>query len=114
MSTSHFTSNVEGNVKVAVASLEATDIKARTQFSAPEVYGTTKVKVGNYIQFGTHQYMIFGNANSETVVAAEATAIDASCRGSLYLSRPTTTASPSELYIMRTDTLASTVQAIGA
>jgi len=97
MGTSHFTSNVVGNVSIAVNSMEATTMKTRS-----------------YFQAGSHVYMLFGSANNEAAVVAAATAVDASCRGSIYFSRPTTTASPCEIYYLRSDTAASKVQDIAA
>jgi len=42
--------------------------------------------VGNYIKLGSHQYILFGGETTESEIVADATAIDASVKGSLYMS----------------------------
>lgn len=44
------------------------------------------IKSTGYIQMGDHQYMFFGAETAEANVVAAATAVDASVKGSLYVS----------------------------
>lgn len=125
MGTSHFTSNVAGNVKITVASVNATNLKIGTKIdvptvnittsaSAPIVNASTKVKTGSYIQMGSRQYIIFGTAPNETLVVAAATHIakavnnDASVRGSIYMYRGTS-ASPGRMWWFTSDAQASPI-----
>ena len=48
--------------------------------------GSLKVRTGGHIQLGSHQYVFFGSQNTSASVLAAATAIDASVKGSMYLS----------------------------
>lgn len=122
MGTSHFSSNVKGNVKVTVASVNATNLKIGTKIdtptlkastiaSAPTVHGTTKVKAGSYFQLGAHQYIFFGTKPSESLVIADATQYDASVKGSLYLSA---NATKGQLWYFTSDTQASVVSGVAA
>lgn len=76
------------NASINNASIATSHIGALT---ASSVIATT-VKTSRYIQMGSHQYIFFGSANGETAVVNAATAIDASIRGSMYLSNYATPA----------------------
>jgi len=103
MGTSHFTSNVAGNVKITVASVNATNLKIGTKIDVPNISVTTavttakcnssteasspKVKAHSYLQLGTNQYMFFGNSGKSATIVAEATALVATpIKGSIYIS----------------------------
>jgi pectate lyase len=57
----------------------------------------------DHIQLGDHQYIIFGEQTTQAGVEAAATAVDASCRGSLYISRA------GHLWIMTADDTAASL-----
>jgi hypothetical protein len=57
----------------------------------------------NYIKLGDHQYIFFGEQTTADAVEAAATAIDASVKGSLYLSRG------GDLFVFSADDTAATV-----
>ena len=46
----------------------------------------TTVTANSYIQCGSHQYIFFGSQTAEANIVAAATAVDASVKGSLYMS----------------------------
>jgi len=64
---------------------------------------TNTVKVSNYLRMGKNQYMMFGTGNLQASVVAVATNINASCRGSLYVSKK------GNLWILNSDTTATKV-----
>ena len=66
--------------KVVSASVNATNIKANTKFTAPAVVATS------YMKFGTGQYIFFGTKQTAATIIANATALaGATVAGSLYL-----------------------------
>jgi len=58
------------------------------------------VKVSSYFKMGTNQYMLFGIKNSQASIVAVATNVDASCKGSLYVSKQ------GALWVLNSDTTA--------
>jgi len=62
------------------------------------------VKASSYFQMGAHQYIFFGSVSTEATVVAVATAVDASIKGSMYLST-----SPS-MWLYDSDTTATRMQ----
>jgi len=59
------------------------------------------VKVSSYFKMGTNQYMLFGIKNSQASIVAVATNVDASCKGSLYVSKQ------GALWVLNSDTTAT-------
>ena len=77
MGNSTYTSNIVG---------KDINISGIDDINATNVTAGTKVKVGSYIQLGDHQYIFFGSiANTQAAVVANATSVDASCKGSMTL-----------------------------
>jgi len=72
--------NIIGNTLGSFLKVKTPNVVADTLASAPTV------RIGTKLKMGAHQYLLFGSADSEAAVVAEATAVDASCKGSLYLS----------------------------
>ena len=99
MGNSRYTSNIlAGGSAVTISgfsSVSATDITVSGTLTAPVQ------TVSSYIKLGSHQYILFGGKAYAASVAAIATAVDASCQGSLYLS------SDGIMFLMTTDTTAS-------
>jgi len=99
MGDSRYTSNIlAGGSAVTISgfsSLSATNITVSGTLTNPAP------AVTSYIKLGSHQYILFGSAVLATTAAKTATAVDASCQGSLYFS------SGGKLYIMSSDTVAS-------
>jgi hypothetical protein len=60
-----------------------------------------RVRTGGHVKLGSHQYLFFGTANLATSVVKAATAVDASCKGSLYMS------SAPNLWFLDSDTTAT-------
>jgi len=123
---STFNSNQRGNVRVTVASVNATNLKIGTKLdspsligstsaSAPSIYASTKVKVGTYVQMGSKQFIVFGSAPNEALVVAAATNVakavnnNASVRGSMYLYNGGTSGSNCKLWFFTSDAQASPV-----
>jgi len=61
------------------------------------------IKVVSHLKMGSHQYLLFGDANNQASVEAAATAVDASCKGSMYMSTAGT------LWFMTSDNTAASV-----
>jgi hypothetical protein len=61
---------------------------------------------GSYMTLGTKQYLMWGDLNAATSVAKTATAINASCQGSMYLS------SGGTVWVMESDTEATSLAAV--
>ena len=81
MGTTHFRSNVTVKAGTVTAkTVAATTLTGGTSITAPTVHSSGHVKLGD------HQYILFGSANVEATIVAAATAVDASCKGSLYMS----------------------------
>lgn len=57
---------------------------------------------GQFIKLGTHRYIFWGRSNVAATIVADATAIEASLRGSLYIGR-------GSLWVFNTDTTATSV-----
>ena len=100
MGDSHFSSNVKaGGSAVTISgfsSVTATTFSATTSVAAPVVTNTS------YIKLGSHQYLLYGGLGVDASIVAVATAIDASCQGSMYLS------SQGKVYYFNSDTAATT------
>lgn len=124
MGTSHFDSDVAakgGDETITgfahmqadrhtCATLTATQAVIGTAMSAPTMTATTLmqakvVKVTNKVQLGNHLYVLFGAAANQAAVEAAATAVDASCKGSLYVS----TGGTIRLWVMTADDTAASV-----
>lgn len=100
--TSHFDSDVvakDGTETITgFATISATALKGpltgdttgtHTGLVTGDVTGdvdASAVSVDTYIQLGSHQYIFFGAYDTEATIVAAATAVDASVKGSLYLS----------------------------
>lgn len=65
---------------------------------------SNSVTIQSYLKMGAHQYLIFGANNTEASIIANATSVDASCKGSLYISKAGT------LWIFDSDTTATRFQ----
>jgi len=117
MGKSHFVSDIIGvkSTKVAsIVSVEATNIIGNTlgsflKVKTPNVVADTlasapTVRIGTKLKMGAHQYMLFGDETSEANIVAAATAVDASCKGSLYLS------TGGAMWVLTGDTTASVVE----
>ena len=97
MGSSTYTSNIKaGGSAVTISGFSS--VSATTLTGA--LTGATAA-VTSYLKLGDHQYLLFGGKAYAASVAAVATAVDASCRGSLYAS------SDGILFIMTSDTVAS-------
>jgi len=96
---SRYSSNIKaGGSAVTISgfsSVTATNITVSGTLTAP-IAATT-----SYIKLGDHQYILFGGLAYLASIVPVATAIDASCQGSLYLS------SDGKLAILESDTAAS-------
>lgn len=97
MGNTHFRSNIIGQdgtqnisafANATVGNLSATNVNVNGSITTPNVTASA-VKISgtssSYIKLGDHQYIIFGSASNQDEVEAAATAIDASCKGSLYI-----------------------------
>jgi len=100
---SHYTSNlrVMDYDITGVATITATNAKISGTLSGCTTASVAVLKATSYVQIGAHQYLLVGSGAAATTVAKAATAVDASCQGSLYLS------STGVLFIMTSDTAAS-------
>ena len=108
MGDTHFRSNIAGKDGTETISNFAT-ISGTTITGSTSVTGTSYVTGGsvratNYIKLGSHKYIFEGDAGTEATIVAAATAVDASCKGSLYMG-------PDTLWLLLTDSTASQVQA---
>lgn len=119
MGNSHFKSNVIGKAGTETirgfATISATTLHggtiggatvSATTLSAVDltVTGTLTMSASvDHIQLGAHQYILFGEQTTQAGVEAAATSVDASCKGSLYISRDGT------LWIMTADDTAASV-----
>jgi hypothetical protein len=63
-----------------------------------------RLKVASYIRTGSHQYVFFGAKPNAASVAALATSVDASVKGSLYM------ANTGNLWILTSDTVATKIK----
>ncbi len=94
MGTSHYRSDIVAKAGTETisgfATISATSLKgALTGNVTGNVTGDVTsdvVTANNRIKVGSHQYIFFGGLNTEASIVAVATAVDASCKGSLYMS----------------------------
>lgn len=99
MGTSHYRSDIVAKAGTETisgfATISATSLKGAltgnvTGNVTGDVNGATVdgdvVIANNRIKVGSHQYIFFGGLNTEASIVAVATAVDASCKGSLYMS----------------------------
>ncbi len=119
MGNSHFKSNViaktgnetiRGFATISATTLTGGTVKATSAMHAESltattvnISGVTSIAAGQYIKLGSHQYILFGDMDSQASVEAAATAVDASCRGSLYLG------TDGQAWIMTADDTAATI-----
>lgn len=97
--TSHYnlpemSENDPGFVHIYTKSMRIIDSKMYTA-------SANTVKASSYFRLGNHQYILGGNLNTQATIVSTATAIDASCKGSMYLSRD------GELWLFDSDTSAT-------
>jgi len=92
MGTTHFKSNIIAQGKTITANaVTATTITGGSTVSAPTVSGSSSVTApllhsSSRIKIGDHQYIFISTANTAATIVAEATAVDASVKGSMTLS----------------------------
>ena len=102
MGNSRYTSNIlAGGSAVTISGFSSVTATAVTvsgsgSLTAPVVANTS------YIKLGSHQYVLYGGLGVDASIVAVATAIDASCQGSMYLS------SQGKAYLFTSDTAATT------
>lgn len=84
--------------------VEATTVHADTLTASD--FTATIIKTTRYLQMGTHQYIFFGDSNTESVIVAAATAVDASVKGSLYISNGTA----AQMWLFDADNAATKMQ----
>lgn len=126
MGTSHFRSSVVGKAgtetikgfaEIACATLTATTVTiggavsitgAVTVASTLTANGKVNVAAEQYIKLGSHQYIFFGELQTGASIEAYAAAIDASVKGSMYLSNYATPA----MWFFTADDTAATVAGI--
>ena len=94
MGTSHFKSNVEAK----------NGTETITGFA--EISATGNISASTHVKVGAHQYILIGDVNTEASIVAVATAVDASCKGSLFMG------TKGNLWFFVTDTAASPVQSL--
>ncbi len=81
MGTTHFKSNIVVQGKTITANaVTATTLTGNTSVTAPLLHSSGKIKIGD------HQYIFISTANTAATIVAEATAVDASVKGSMTLS----------------------------
>ena len=84
--TIHASANIVGAMAGA-AQLTGFDKIQADQMNCGSVVATQcLIGTGGKIKLGSHQYIIFGSYANQAAVEAAATAVDASCKGSLILS----------------------------
>jgi len=109
MGSSTYTSNIKaGGSAVTISGFSSVTATAIAGTFTGNITGNVTgnlsgatTTVTSYIKLGSHQYILFGGSGTLASIAAIATAIDASCQGSLYLS------SQGKVGIMESDTAAS-------
>ncbi len=76
MGTTHFRSDIVAKS----GSITANSVTATT------ITGSSSVVSSGHFKIGSHQYILAGAANTEATIVAAVTAVDASCKGSMYMS----------------------------
>ena len=106
MGNSHYTSDFKAaNIAMSgINTITATSVTAPTITSSGTVSGAI-VALTSYIKMGSHQYIFFGHVGTDANIVALATAVDASCQGSLYVS------GQGKLYLFTSDTAATSLAA---
>jgi len=82
--------NIKVNDTLTASKIEASNLivfnaTINNTVTASEVVASV-IKSQNYIQLGAHQYIFFGKLETRASVEAYATSIDASVKGSMYMS----------------------------
>jgi len=119
LGTSHFKSNILGKTgdetirgftTISATTLTGATVKGTTAVNAEsltattvDISGVTSIAAGQHIKIGAHQYILFGDETDNDAIEAVATAVDASCKGSMYISTDGT------LWIMTDDTTVASV-----
>ena len=102
MGNSSYTSNIVAKGSAVTISgfssvtATAITVSGSGTMTAPVIANTS------YIKLGSHQYVLYGGLGVDASIVAVATAIDASCQGSMYLS------SQGKVYYFNSDTAATT------